>query len=190
MTAPASSDPQPSHGPLSPAALLERLAELDIEVTTHHHEAAFTVAQSKELTGHIAGAHTKNLFVKDKKGRLFLIVAEHEQRIDLRRLHDSIGASGRVSFCDAAQMMLCLGVTPGSVTVLSVIHDTGHAVTVVLDAGLMQHDTINCHPLINTMTTTVSRDGLLRFLGSTGHEPLTIALPEPPEEGMAALDNR
>lgn len=165
--------------PLTPEQLLSHLAGLDIEAVTETHEAAFTVEQSKQLTSHIAGAHTKNLFVKDKKGRLFLVVAEHERQIDLKRLHEVIGASGRLSFCSADQMMRHLGVTPGSVTALAVIHDHNHAVTVILDAGLMQHDLINCHPLVNTMTTTLKRDGLLRFFRATGHEPIETDLPRP-----------
>lgn len=168
--------------PLSPDELLQHLDRLGISAATATHEAAFTVEQSKHLTGHIPGAHTKNLFVKDKKGRLFLVVAEHERRIDLKRLHEVIGASGRLSFCSAEQMLAHLGVTPGSVTALAVIHDRSHSVTVILDAGLMAHDLINCHPLINTMTTTLHREGLLAFFRSTGHEPVVTTLPEPAAE--------
>ncbi|MGL4440168.1 MAG: prolyl-tRNA synthetase associated domain-containing protein [Bosea sp. (in: a-proteobacteria)] len=168
--------------PLTPAQLLDHLAGLGIEAVTTSHEAAFTVEQSKSLTGHIAGAHTKNLFVKDKKGKLFLVVAEHERRIDLKRLHEVIGASGRLSFCNPEQMLAHLGVTPGSVTALAVIHDADHAVTVILDASLMDQDLVNCHPLINTMTTTLRREGLLAFFRATGHEPVVIVLPEPSPE--------
>lgn len=164
---------------LSPQQLLDHLDALGISAVTTRHEAAFTVEQSKHLTGHIAGAHTKNLFVKDKKGRLFLVVAEHERRIDLKRLHETIGASGRLSFCSAEQMKAHLGVTPGSVTALAVIHDRNHAVTVILDAGIMEHDLVNCHPLINTMTTTLPREGLNAFFRATGHEPMVTVLPEP-----------
>lgn len=165
--------------PLTPEALLAHLAALGIETTTSHHEAAFTVEQSRHLTGHIPGAHTKNLFLKDKKGRIFLVVAEHERLIDLKRLHESIGASGRLSFCTAEQMMRHLGVTPGSVTALAVINDREHAVSVVVDEGLMQADRVNCHPLVNTMTTTLPLEGLMRFFKATGHEPAIVALPTP-----------
>jgi Ala-tRNA(Pro) deacylase len=163
----------------SPDSLLAHLADLGIEASTTAHEAAFTVEQSKHLTGHLPGAHTKNLFVKDKKGRLFLIIAEHERRIDLKRLHEAIGATGRLSFCSAEQMLEHLGVTPGSVTALAVIHDRNHAVTVVLDRGLAFAQLINCHPLINSMTTTLNRDDLMRFFSATGHEPMVVDLPEP-----------
>jgi Ala-tRNA(Pro) deacylase len=169
--------------PLTPHELLARLDARGLAAVTTTHEAAFTVEQSRHLTGHIPGAHTKNLFLKDKKGRLFLVVAEHERRIDLKRLHEVIGASGRLSFCSAEQMMTYLGVTPGSVTALALVNDHGHDVTLIVDALLLEAEQINCHPLVNTMTTTLRREDLLAFFRSTGHEPLPVRLPEPPPEG-------
>ena len=160
------------------ADILAHLDAMGIQTVTTGHEAAFTVEQSKQITGGIPGAHTKNLFVKDKKGRLFLVVAEHERSIDFKRLHETIGASGRLSFGNAEQLMAHLGVTPGSVTALSVINDKDGLVTVVLDAALMGESLINCHPLINTATTTLPREGLLAFLNATGHTPLIVNLPE------------
>lgn len=164
--------------PATPADILDHLDAMGITVVTTQHEAAFTVEQSKQITGGIPGAHTKNLFVKDKKGRLFLVVAEHERSIDLKRLHEAIGASGRLSFCNAEQLMAHLGITPGSVTALSVINDKDGLVTVVFDAGLMHESLINCHPLTNTATTTLPREGLLAFLEASGHKPLIVELPE------------
>jgi Ala-tRNA(Pro) deacylase len=165
--------------PTSPEALLARLAELGIAAETVRHDAVFTVEQTKASGPALAGFNTKNLFLKDKKGRFFLVVAEHERRIDLKRLHESIGASGRLSFGTAEQLMALLGVTPGSVCAFSVINDTAHAVTLVLDASMMQAERVNAHPLVNTMTTSVARDDLFAFFRSTGHEPLIVALPEP-----------
>jgi Ala-tRNA(Pro) deacylase len=172
-------DPSLPAMPTTPAAVLAYLEALGIPAAVTEHEAAFTVEQSRHLTGHIPGAHTKNLFVKDKKGRLFLVVAEHERRIDLKRLHEVIGGNGRLSFCNAEQMMDHLGVTPGSVTALAVINDTRHAVTVVMDDHLMQAEAINCHPLVNTMTVTLPREGLMRFFAATGHQPMIARLPAP-----------
>lgn len=165
--------------PATPSEALAYLAELGIVTRTIEHEAAFTVEQSKALVRDVEGAHTKNLFVKDKKGRFFLVVAEHEQRIDLKRLHEHIGASGRLSFGSAEQLMQLLGVTPGSVTALAVVNDRAHQVTLVVDATLAGEPLINCHPLINTMTTTLPREGLMAFFRATGHEPLLVALPAP-----------
>ncbi|NIX75430.1 prolyl-tRNA synthetase associated domain-containing protein [Microvirga terricola] len=167
---------------LSPQELLERLAELGIPAETVEHEPVFTVAESRHVKAQIPGAHAKNLFVKDKKGRLFLITAQHETAIDLKRTHEAIGASGRLSFCSAEQLRTVLGVEPGSVTPFAVANDTEKQVTMVLDANLMEHERVNCHPLINSMTTGVSREDLVRFLRSTGHDPLIMRLPEPPPE--------
>lgn len=165
---------------LSPAQLLERLATLGIATETVEHPPVFTVAESASIKAAIPGAHSKNLFVKDKKGRLFLITAKGETAIDLKRVHEAIGASGRLSFGSADQLREVLGVEPGSVTPFAVINDTQGRVTMILDADLMEHERVNFHPLVNSMTTGVSREDLLVFLRATSHEPLILHLPEPP----------
>ena len=154
---------------------MARLAELGIAVETVDHAAVFTVAESAELHRQIAGAHTKNLFLKDAKDRLFLVVAESHTPVDLKALPRLIG-SGRLSFGKPDLLMQVLGVTPGSVTALSLINDTAHRVSVVVDARLMQYDDINCHPLVNTATTRIARDDLMRFMQACGHEPLIVTL--------------
>ncbi|MEZ5840372.1 MAG: prolyl-tRNA synthetase associated domain-containing protein [Hyphomicrobiales bacterium] len=164
--------------PASPDDLFRFLETLGIATTTAEHEALFTVEQSQALRGEIAGAHSKNLFLKDKKDRVYLVVAEEETPIDLKRLHEAIG-SGRLSFGKAELMTELLGVVPGSVTPFGVINDTGGRVTVVLDARLMAHDRLNFHPLVNTATTTIGRNDLVRFLEATGHQPLLRELPAP-----------
>lgn len=168
--------------PTSPETLLAYLDSLGIRHDTVHHEAVFTVEESESVTGGIPGGHSKNLFVKDKKGRMFLVSARKHARIDLKRLHETLGAQGRLSFCSADQMMQHLGVTPGSVCAFAVYNDKAGAVTMVLDAGLMAHERVNFHPLVNTMTTGVTREDLVRFLKATGHDPLILDLPEPPSE--------
>jgi Ala-tRNA(Pro) deacylase len=166
----------------TPDELLAYIAGLGISVSVVSHEAVFTVEQSTDVKNSIPGAHSKNLFLKDKKGRLFLVSARSDARIDLKRLHEVIGASGRLSFGTSEQLLASLGVTPGSVTAFAVFNDGDGAVTMVLDAGLMASDRLNFHPLINTMTCGIDRQDLLAFLRSTGHEPLIVALPEPPLE--------
>lgn len=166
--------------PLSPDELASFLSQQGIAVTRIDHEAVFTVAESKELRGTIHGHHTKNLFLKDKKGRLFLVSARESTRIDLKRLHETLGASGRLSFGSAELLLETLGVTPGSVTAFAVVNDRAGAVTMVLDAGLMSGEPLNFHPLINTATLGIARDDMLRFLRATGHEPLIVELPAPP----------
>ncbi len=157
--------------PTTPDQLFAALDALGIKHTTTKHPPLFTVEQSQALRGQITGGHTKNLFLRDKKYELYLVVAEEDAEIDLKGLHRQLGATGRFSFGAADLLREVLGVEPGAVTAFAPINDTEGRVTVVLDAALMQHDTINCHPLVNTMTTSISREDLLKFLRSTGHEP-------------------
>jgi Ala-tRNA(Pro) deacylase len=157
--------------------LFDRLAELEIETNTIEHEALFTVADSSKLERELPGAHTKNLFLKDEGGDLFLVVAQATTRVDLKALARTLGA-GRFSFGKPALLMEALGVAPGSVTAFAVLNDGNQRVGIVIDAELMRHETINCHPLENTATTSIARDDLMRFIRSCGHEPRIVALRE------------
>ena len=154
----------------TPEQLFGFLDSLGIAHKTVTHPPLFTVEQSQALRGQIPGGHTKNLFLRDKKNALFLVVAEEDAAIELKTLHHKLGA-GRFSFGSANLLQEVLGVEPGSVTAFGAINDTQGRVTVVIDAALLEHDTINCHPLVNTMTTAVARGDLLRFLEATGHPP-------------------
>ena len=145
-----------------------------------NHPPLFTVEQSQFLRGQIAGGHTKNLFLKDKRGALFLVTTLEEAEVDLKSLHRRLGASGRFSFGSAEQMRATLGVDPGSVTPFGVLNDTDARVTVVLDAAMLAHETLNFHPLVNTMTTSISRDDLVRFLAATGHPARIEPVAGPP----------
>ena len=156
--------------------LFQLLDELQIAVTTVDHPPLFTVQESQALRGTIPGAHTKNLFLKDKKGRYFLLTVAEDAEVDLKSVHKVIGASGRVSFGSSERLMELLGVSPGSVTVFGLINDADGAVTMVLDAALMENATINAHPLSNDATTSIARDDLVRFVRETGHEPLILNL--------------
>ena len=157
--------------PASPDDLFAYLDTLAIPHQTVTHPPLFTVEQSQELRGQIPGGHTKNLFLKDKKDAVFLVVAQEDAVIELKSLHRRLGASGRFSFGSADLLLELWGVIPGAVTPFGAINDTGHRVTVVLDAPMMQHATLNYHPLVNTMTTSIARDDLVKFLGATGHPP-------------------
>ena len=159
------------HMPQTPDQLFAFLDTLGIAHTTVTHPPLFTVEQSRALRGQIPGGHTKNLFLRDKKNNVYLVTAEEDADIDLKGLHRVLGASGRFSFGSAELMLELLGVAPGSVTPLGVLHDTEGRINVVLDAALMEHDTINCHPLVNTMTTSLKREDLVKFLEATGHSP-------------------
>jgi Ala-tRNA(Pro) deacylase len=158
------------------APLAAFLSGLGIATTTVGHAPLHTVEESRALRGVIPGAHTKNLFLKDKKDAIFLVVAPEDAVIDLKHLHNRIGASGRLSFGRPELLLEKLGVVPGSVTPLGLINDRPPSVTVVLDAGLMESALINCHPLVNTATTTIGRDDLLAFIRATGHEPRIVAV--------------
>jgi len=155
----------------TPDQLFAAFDALGIAYTTVKHPPLFTVEQSRALRGQIPGGHTKNLFLRDKKSALYLVVAEEDAEIELKSLHRLLGATGRFSFGSADLLREVLGVAPGAVTPFGAINDTEGRVTVVLDAALTQHDIINCHPLVNTMTASVKRDDLVKFLQSTGHEP-------------------
>jgi Ala-tRNA(Pro) deacylase len=157
--------------PASPDELFGYLDSLGIAHKTVTHLPVFTVGEANELRGNVPGAHTKNLFLRDKKGTPFLVVALENTVIELKSLHRLLGATGRFSFGSPELMRELLGVEPGSVTPLAVINDKACRVTVVLDAAMMAHEVLNFHPLVNTGTTTISRQGLLEFLDATGHQP-------------------
>ena len=154
--------------------LFNFLDGLGIEHKTKNHAPVFTVAESVALRDEMPGGHTKNLFVKDKKDNYFLLTVEEHATVDLKTVHQVIGAASKVSFGKPEKLMEYLGVIPGSVTVFGAINDTGHNVTFVLDKDLMEHDIINGHPLSNDATTSIGRDDLLRFLDATGHTPLVL----------------
>ena len=157
----------------SPATREDLFAFLDglgIETKTIEHPAVFTVDESSALHRDIPGGHTKNLFLQDAKDKIWLIVAEAHTPVDLKAIYKPLGAA-RFSFGKAELLMEILGVTPGSVTALSLINDRTGRVSVVVDEELMKYDSVNCHPLVNTATTNLKRDDLLKFIRATGHEP-------------------
>ena len=156
-------------------AVLARLEGMGIATTTHRHPPVFTVEEAHAHTGHLPGGHCKNLFLKDKKGRLWLVTCRDDRRLDLTALAKVLGAA-RLSFGRADLLEGVLGVTPGSVTPLAIVNDTAGQVTMVLDAALMAQDTINCHPLENDATVTIASADLVRFLAATGHEPVMLDL--------------
>jgi Ala-tRNA(Pro) deacylase len=170
--------------PLTRADLLARFVDLGIETKTHDHPAVFTVAESREIKHAIPGGHSKNLLLKDKKGRVFLVTAEADAAIDLKAISEKIGASGRVTFGKAELLMELLGVIPGAVTPFGVVNDVELQVTMVVDAPMMEHEILNFHPLENTATTSIRREDLVRFLTETGHPPLIVTV----SNGKIAVD--
>ena len=158
------------------AQLMARLDELGIKTTTVEHEAVFTVAESEQLEDRLPGGHTKNLFLKDAKGRLFLVVAQCHTAINLKTLHKQIGCA-RLSFGKPDLLGEVLGIEPGSVSAFCTINDDQKRLQdVIVDEALMAYETINCHPLTNTATTAIAREDLLQFIRQCGHEPKIMSL--------------
>lgn len=160
--------------PKTEAELLAFLADLGIAVSTKRHPPLYTVADSQALRGEITGGHTKNLFLKDKKDNFFLVTVGEDAVVDLKQIHQLIGAASRVSFGKPEMLMELLGVTPGAVTVFGVINDTANKVRLVLDQDLMEHAVINAHPLTNEATTSIAATDLIRFVEATGHDPVIL----------------
>lgn len=152
---------------MTPENLLQALADLGLKTSTHHHEAVFRVDEGEGIKDDIPGAHTKNLFLKDDKGQLWLISAEQSTTIHLKTLPKTIG-SGRLSFGSPERLFDALGVTPGSVTALALINDPDHKVRFLLDKKLHDADIVNFHPLTNTATTSLSQADFRRFVESLG----------------------
>lgn len=164
----------------TPAEFLAWLEEKGIPHESREHPPLHTVeeAEAHRATWDEAareGAFCKNLFLKDKKGRLFLIVAEEPRDLRLNSLSKPIG-SARLSFGNAELMWEVLGVRPGSVTPFALVNDRDRRVTLVLDAPMLEHERLNYHPLDNRWTTALTRADFMRFLKETGHEPLILDL--------------
>jgi Ala-tRNA(Pro) deacylase len=161
--------------PLTPDQLFARLDGLGIAHRTYAHPPVFTVAEAVALRGRLPGGHCKSLFLKDKKGGLWLVVALEEREVDLKRLADALGAP-RFSFGNAGLLHEALGVRPGSVTPFALANDTAQLVAIVLDRAMLAHDPLNYHPLENDRTTAVAPADLLRFIAGCGHRPRIVDL--------------
>ena len=144
-----------------------------IDHRTLHHAPVFRVEEGLEIKAALPGGHTKNLFLKDAKGVLWLVSALAETRIDLKRLPALIG-SARLSFGAPDVMGSALGVRPGSVTAFALINDAARRAGFVVDKALMDADPVNFHPLGNDATTAVSQAGFRRFLAALGVTPQVV----------------
>lgn len=155
------------------ADLFARLDALGVAHQTVRHRPVFTVDESADVKAMMPGGHTKNLFLKDKKGALVLLCAIAETKVDLNAVSKLIGA-GRFSFGSGELLQEKLGVPPGSVTLFALINDPDRSVTLLLDEALYRHDPVNFHPLSNDATTAISPDGMARFVASLGRTPIRI----------------
>ena len=161
--------------PTSPDQLFAHLEGLGIRTRTVQHPPVFTVEEAKALRGDLPGAHIKNLFLRNKKGEMWLVVAEESRPIDLKALGERLGA-GRLSFGSPERLMSYLGVVPGAVTPFALINDRQGEVRVAIDKAILEQDPVNCHPLANDMTTAIAPRDLLAFIESSGHKPTILDL--------------
>jgi Ala-tRNA(Pro) deacylase len=163
--------------PLTKDDLLSLLSRSGIAFESADHAPVFTVEEARALRGEIAGTHVKNLFLKDKKDQLWLVVCEETAEVNLKTLPDRIGAA-RLSFGKAELLRDVLGIEPGSVTPLAAVNDAGKRVRVVLDREVAEAARVCCHPLTNTATVNLTSGDLIAFLRSIDHDPLIADIVE------------
>lgn len=182
--APAGKSAEPAL-PVDSASLIDRLRSMGIAFLVHDHKPVFTVEESAFLTASIPGTHCRNLFLRDKKERMFLVVAANETPVDLKKLQTLL-ACDRLSFGSPDRLWTYLGVRPGSVCPFAVINDKNGKVRVVLDETMMKADIVNYHPMENHLTVGLSPAALLQFLHACGHDPQTLdlsaAAPDKPDK--------
>jgi Ala-tRNA(Pro) deacylase len=170
--------------PISEPALLDFLAAHGVAFERFDHAPVFTCGETvRHVPAEAAGVQTKNLFLRDKRGkRHWLVVTSCEKAVDLRALGAIIGGE-RLGLASPDRLLRHLGVTPGAVTILGLVNDTQHAVELVIDEEVWNADALRVHPLVNSATLVIPHDGIARFLAATGHTPRMIDVPgrhEPP----------
>ena len=159
--------------PTTRTELFSKLDDLAIAHKTYEHPPVFTVEESAAIKAKMPGGHSKNLFLKDKSGAFFLICAQSDTPIKINRLHPVLKCK-RLSFGKPEALMDKLGVTPGSVTLFSIINDVEGEVTLIIDQRLTEHEIVNFHPLLNDATTAITREDMIKFAKATGHEPIIM----------------
>ena len=154
------------------------LAEHNIQYERVDHPPVYTCEQAEELVPSMRGVHTKNLFVRDKKGHHhFLVVVSQSKSVDLKALSSKLGVS-KSSLGSSHRLQNYLGIEPGSVSLLAIANDTESAVEVVLDRDVWQEDALQCHPLVNTTTLAIARSDIERLFGITGHRWRVLYIPQ------------
>lgn len=169
---------------ISRADILAKLDDLGLAHRTVDHEAIMTVDEGRALKASMPGGHSKNLFLKDKKGALFLVSAHCDTSVDLVSLGKALGARGRLSFGKPDLMMETLGVAPGSVTPFALAAGAKNLTAFVLDQAFFAHDPIWFHPMENTASTAVSPAGLVSFARAYGVEPIVLDPASPSPTGL------
>lgn len=175
MTQTAENPVQGSDLPTTPETLMAQLQALGIDFDLYHHKAVYTVEESEAVDADIPGTHCRNLFLRDKKKKNFLLVLQNATEVDINKLPALID-SARLSFGSADRLWEFLGVRPGSVCPFSITNDADNKVKILLDRSMMETDLVAYHPLLNTMTVTVKPSDLIKFIESTGHEAHIVDL--------------
>jgi Ala-tRNA(Pro) deacylase len=159
------------------AAVYARFESLGVAWKTVSHRPVFTVEDSADVYAILSGAHTKNLFLKDAKGGVWLVCLRADIRLDLKALSKQLRAP-RFSFGSADLLIATLGIAPGAVNPFALMNDSDGKVTAVLDKGMLAMSPVNFHPMRNDRTCAISAEGLLAFVRSTGREPVVAVMPE------------
>ncbi len=155
--------------------VLEKLREAHVEFQLFEHPAVFTVEEADQHWGDIPGGKSKNLFLRNRKGDThYLVVVESNKRVDVKQLAERLQVTGGLSFASPERMMKCLGLTPGSVSLLGLLNDIERKVRVVVDEDLLEYDYLSCHPNVNTATVVLKREDLLGFIEGLGYEVRVI----------------
>ncbi len=153
------------------------LEQQGIDFERRDHDPVFTVEDVKKIVPPISGTKTKNLFLRDNKGkRHFLVVTNDEKQVDLKVLHKQTNST-RLSFASSERLLRLLGISPGAVSVLALINDKAHGVELFFDRDLWGCEPFQCHPLVNTSTLVLSQNGIEKFVNATGHELNLIDVP-------------
>lgn len=151
--------------------------ELGVELDIHRHPPVMTVAESLVLVPALPGCRTKNLFLRDaKRRRRFLVTVAHDAVVDLRALREPLAVKG-LSFAPTEELMACLGVSPGAVSLLALVNDRSRSVEFVVDRRVWSADAVQAHPLTNAATAVLTHAMLERFLAATGHRPAVHDFP-------------
>lgn len=161
----------------TPDDLFAFFDKLGIEHSTVEHPPFFTVDEGRPWHDKIPGLHCKNLFIKDRKGGIWLVVLPADKRADLARLEKLLSAP-RFSFARPEILQELMELTPGSVTPFGLINDTQRRITVVLDEEMLDSERVNFHPLHNAASTTLKSADLVRFVRALGYQPTILRVPD------------
>ena len=163
---------------MTPSEIYHFLDEHQISYEKFDHSPVYTVEESKKLSPAMSGGKTKNLFVRDKKGKHhILLTVEQDKRVDLKKVSEFIGY-GRLSFCSPERLLKYLGVEPGSVSLLGILNDQAGEVEILIDEDLWKEQYLLCHPLVNTSTLRLGREELVRLFQLSGHPFRLLPIPE------------